>query len=48
MATPVKIFVPRETSAVSMGADEVAAKILARAKGGSVTTSNSSATVRGA
>ncbi|HEX7718590.1 MAG TPA: formate dehydrogenase, partial [Woeseiaceae bacterium] len=32
MAAPVKVFVPRETSALSMGADEVAAKILARAK----------------
>ncbi len=35
MAAPVKIFVPRETSAVSMGADDVAARILARAKGSS-------------
>ena len=30
-----KIFVPRETSAVSMGADDVAARILARSKGSS-------------
>lgn len=31
----VKILVPRETAAVSMGADEVAARILARSKGSS-------------
>lgn len=35
MGASVKIFVPRETSAMSMGADEVAAKVLARAKGSS-------------
>ena len=35
MGAPVKIFVPRETSAVSLGADDVAARILARAKGSS-------------
>lgn len=33
MAVPVRIFVPRETAAVSMGADDVAAQILARTKG---------------
>jgi formate dehydrogenase iron-sulfur subunit len=30
---PARIFVSRETAAVSMGADDVAAKILARSKG---------------
>ncbi|HET6629964.1 MAG TPA: NADH-quinone oxidoreductase subunit NuoF [Woeseiaceae bacterium] len=33
MPAPVRIFVPRETAAVSMGADEVAAAILARTRG---------------
>lgn len=33
MAGPARVYVPRETAAVSLGADEVAAKILARSKG---------------